>query len=111
MKNVLIALHSSVLASGIESILNSGDGLAVSRVTLLDHQFVPAEGEWLLPTVLVLDEAQALEQIRPLVDLFQAHAGLKILVVNPENNIVHIYERRELCLQAGADLVQVVQSM
>jgi hypothetical protein len=110
LKIVLIAVQSNVLATGIESLLNSVDGLAVSRVMFYDKHVVQTEVERLQPTILVLDEAQALAHVKPLVDLFNGQPGLKIVVVNAENNVVQVYERRELCLQVGTDLVQVVQS-
>ena len=110
MKNVLIAVQANVLATGIESLLKSADGLSVNRIAFSDKNVVYAEIDRLQPTVLVLDEAQALAPVMPLLEIFKVQPGLKILVVNAENNVVQVYERRELSLEAGTDLVLAVQS-
>ena len=107
---MLIAVQANVLATGIESLLKSADDLSVNRIAFSDKNVVLAEIDRLQPTVLVLDEAQTLAQVMPLLELLRVHPDLKIMVVNAENNVVQVYERRELFLKAGTDLVQAVQS-
>ncbi len=110
MKHVLIAVQANVLATGIESVLKSVDGLAVDRIAINDNNVIRAEIDRLQPAILVLEETQAAAQVLPLLELFRLHPELKILVVNADSNVVQVYERRELFLEAGIDLVQAVQS-
>ncbi len=110
MKHVLIAVQAHVLATGIESVLKSVDGLAVDRIAFNDKNIIRAEIDRLQPAILVLEEMQAVAQVLPLLELFRLHPELKILVVNADSNIVQVYERRELFLEAGVDLVHAVQS-
>jgi len=110
LKHVLIAVQANVLATGIESVLKSVDGLAVNRIAFNDKNVIRAEIDRLQPAVLVLEEMQAVAQVLPLLELFRLHPNLKILVVNVDSNVVQVYERRELFLEAGNDLVQAVQS-
>jgi DNA-binding NarL/FixJ family response regulator len=110
LKHVLIAVQANILATGIESVLKTGEGLAVDRIAFNDKNIVRAEIDRLQPAILVLEEMQGLTQVLPLLELFRLHPNLKILVVNADSNIVQVYERRELCLEASIDLVQAVQS-
>ena len=109
MKHVLIAVQAHVLATGIESVLRSVDGLAVNRIAFDDKNIILAEMDRLQPAILVLEEMQALAQVLPLLELFRLHPDLKILVVNSDSNCVQVYERRDLFLEAGIDLVQAFQ--
>ena len=109
LKHVLIAVQANVLATGIESVLKSVDGIAVNRIAFNDKNVIRAEIERLQPAILVLEEMQAVAQVLPLLELFRLHPNLKILVVNVDSNVVQVYERRELFLEAGNDLVQAIQ--
>jgi hypothetical protein len=106
---VLIAVQAHVLATGIESVLKTVDGLVVNRIAFDDKNFILAQMDRLHPTILVLEEMQALAQVLPLLELFRLHPDLKILVVNADSNCVQVYERRNLFLEAGIDLVQAFQ--
>jgi hypothetical protein len=111
LKHVLIAVQANVLATGIESVLKSADGLAIIRIAFSNGKDVRAEIDRLQASVLVLEETQALAQVMPLLELFRVHPGLKILVVKADSNVVQVYERRELLLNAGTDLIQAIQSL
>ena len=106
---MLIAVQTNVLATGIESVLKLGDGIAVDRIVFSDENAIHAEIDRLRPSVLVLEETQAMVPIMLSLKLFRAHTNLKIVVVNADSNVVQVFERRELLLQTGIDLVQAVQ--
>jgi hypothetical protein len=106
---VLIAVQSQVLAAGVESLLTSVAGLQACHADSDELPSLRAAIAAVQPRLLVLDAAQAPVQL--LQALFDGAPGLKVLVVNADNNLVQLYERRELALQVDTDWLHVLQAL
>jgi hypothetical protein len=106
----LIAVSAAVLAAGVEGLLNRTGDFEVIRIVPSEAGTLQREVARLRPAVLIVDGTVPLGELAPALTNEKSPAPFRILVVHPEHNGLHVYDRHEIELQSGMDLVHVLQS-
>jgi hypothetical protein len=99
-----------VLAAGVEGLLARSGGFEVIRIIPGDPGTLRREVERLRPVALIVDKSVALGELAQAMETWKPRGGLRILVVHPEHNSMQIYDRREIELQSGTDLIDILQT-
>jgi hypothetical protein len=110
VKRVLIAVSAAVLAAGVEGLLSRTGSFEVIRIIPSEAGTLQREVERLRPAVLIVDGSVALGELAPALANEKPPVPLRILVVHPEHNGLHVYDRREIELHSEMDLVHVLQA-
>jgi DNA-binding NarL/FixJ family response regulator len=61
------------------------------------------------PDILILDETLRSKQLSELFRVFQDYPDLRILVINPKENVVHVYENQKIRVDRSADLLAAIR--
>jgi DNA-binding NarL/FixJ family response regulator len=110
VKRVLIAVSAAVLAAGVEGLLNRTGGFEVIRILPSEADTLQREVDRVRPTVLIVDQGVPLGDLAPMLENAKSPDRFRILVVHPEHNALQVFDRREVELQSGLDLIQLLQA-
>ena len=96
--NVLLVMNDTVLATSIEGILSRKRRLHINRVSpeCLDLE---EEIENTKPKVIILNPmAFSMQSPECLISMLSDPDVMKVLIVNPENNLVQIFKKQKITL-------------
>jgi hypothetical protein len=110
VNRVLIAISGVVLAAGVEGLLARTGGFEVIRIIPSDEGTLRREVDRLRPAALIVDRGVALTQLAQAMEDWKPRARLRILVVHPEHNSLQVFDRQEIELQSGTDLIEVLRA-
>jgi chemotaxis response regulator CheB len=106
---VLVIYDDQLLSAGIESLLAGRLDLEVKRTTSTGNH-LSKEIRNFTPHVIVLDENLGLTNISTILDLLKDYAKLRIIVVGIDNNLVNIYDKHQVMITRGNDLLTAIHS-
>lgn len=109
MNRVLVAFNEILLGAGVLNLLSREGDLSVTKAQLEDQVGLLHEVERHHPDILILDETLRSKQLSELARIFQIYPDLRILVINPKENVVHVYEKHEIRVDRSADLLAAIR--
>jgi len=109
MNRVLVAFNEILLGAGVLNLLSREGDLSVTKAQLEDQVGLLREVERHHPDILILDETLRSKQLSDLARIFQIYPDLRILVINPKENVVHVYEKLEIRVDRSADLLAAIR--
>ena len=110
VQRILIAISGAVLAAGVEGVLTRTGSFEVVSILPSDEATIRREVDRLQPSALIVDETVPASHLAFSLDDRRLPARMRVLVVHGQNNSLQIYDRQQLELRSGADLVDVLQA-
>lgn len=98
----------SLLAAGIQRLLEEGDGLELSLVAADDAQWL-ARVRQLLPHVIVLDSGDASLGEGAITRLLEEHPKARVVALNLNRTGIEVYQVRRLLHTNAAGLLDAVR--
>jgi hypothetical protein len=102
--------RDDLLATAIESLLHKTCGWQV--IKLLGNQdagLLAREVEKVQPKILFINKGDSTEEYPPPLHLIQDFPEMKIIVINPENNLVEVYKRENIHIKEASDLLSIIE--
>ena len=103
--------RDDLLGTAIESLLHSACGWQV--IKLLGNQdagLLAREVEKVQPKIVFINRGDSTEDYPPPLHLILDFPELKIIVINPENNLVEVYKRQDIHLKDVSELLSIIEN-
>lgn len=110
MKRILVVHGENLLIAGVESLLTHESDLKVMGVGNSNKSYFLQEVDQFHPHVVVIDESSLLADLTFLHYLLKTCPDLRIIVVDEEDNLIHIYEKRVISVAQSTDLINVIRA-
>ncbi len=108
--SVLIVHNRSLLSAGIESLLMCEANLDVFGVFPNNEaSLLRAIGRY-QPDVIILDKSSRITNSIRLLTLLEEYPRMRIVEVNPENNLISLYGKYHILITQVADFLTAVNS-
>lgn len=109
MKRILVILNDPLLAIGVENLLTRETDLTVQSAASCDGKALVHQVENFQPEVIIFDENHPIDQLPVMLNLLKDCPELRFMVVGVNDNRVHIYNKQEILITRGADLVEAIR--
>ena len=96
--NVLLMMDDTALATGIEGILSQNENLHVNRFSPESLGLAEKIGKARPDVVVLSPMACSLQSPECLIGLLSGPDVLKVMIVNPVNNLVQVFNKQEVML-------------
>jgi len=103
--------REDLLGTAVESLLHTACGWQV--IKLLGNQdagLLAREVEKARPKIVIINKGDSTEEYPPPLHLILDFPELKIIVINPENNLVEIYKRENIHIKDASDMLSIIES-
>jgi hypothetical protein len=91
-------------------LTNRKDWEVVSLSNELGIDFLIQEVENINPDVVVVFQNKCVNSLRLLMQLIYARPSLTMITVNPENNAMEVYSKKQISVTEVSDLISIVES-
>lgn len=108
-RRVLVIYSDHLLAAGVESLLTRQGNLTVMSASIHRRNLLGREIVRFQPDVVVLDESLQFTDFPQLLELLKEYPKLRVIVVDTVDNIMHIYDKHQIAVTQGHDLVSAIQ--
>ena len=101
--------REDLLGQAVESILTADRDWQVIKVLgTPDLRALTQEIEKTKPEIVIINQSHSADAFPVLVHLMERFPEMKIITVNPDNNLVEVYNKQKVCLEEVADLLSVI---
>jgi phosphoribosylanthranilate isomerase len=109
-KTIILLGHKGLLGHSVELLLLMQKAWQVIKITN-NQSFIKLlqSVKKASPNVVILHQSQNTGDARLLMRLLQDCPGLKVITVNPDNNIMEVYTKQMLWLREVDDLLSAVE--
>lgn len=102
--------REDLLFTAIESLLHTACGWQVIKILgNQDPALLAREVEKAKPKIVFINKGDSKEEYPTPLQLIQDFPELKIIVINPENNLVEIYKRENIHIKEASDLLSIIE--
>lgn len=113
MNRILILDKEHLLGAGVESLLSQEENITIMGLatdfSIDQNQYLKQEIEQFRPDVVILNNDLLKVYFNLLVGLINLYPEMKFIVVNPLDNRLHVYEKREITIACSDDLVSIIR--
>lgn len=95
-----------LLGEAIESLLTTTKNWLVIRI--YDSQDVHLLAQ-VKPEIVIIHQGHCAENFPPPIKLIESFPELKIITINPENNLMEIYNKQTVCIKGVVDLLSIIE--
>lgn len=108
---VLVITENSLLGLALTNLINASEsGLVVFESTAQEFDELIREINSYTADVILLEQNSAFSGEESLTKLLTLFPKLLLIIVNEEDNWLHIYRRENLLMTSTADLLNVIQT-
>lgn len=101
--------HEDLLGGAVEALLTSQCDWRVIRIfDERDIEALTREVELVKPELMIVNRNSLSGDLQPLLALVQSCSALKIITVNPENNLIEVYDKHLVQLNEIGDLLSII---
>lgn len=98
-----------LLGEAIESLLTSAENWLVLRIyDTQDVRLLAQEVERAKPEIVIIHQGHCTENFAPPIKLIESFPELRIITINPENNLMEIYNKQIICIKGVVDLLSII---
>lgn len=108
IKKVLVVESTCLLDASMESLLSVRNDLQVCAVAYQSVDCLLFEISQFHPDVIIIDDKLLQEVISALLFELLKYPNLRLIGANPENNRLHIYEKKQVLMEESTDFLAVV---
>ena len=110
MKRVLVVQGEHLLSDGISSLLVREGDLDVVNTTYVNGAALFEQMQQEKPSILILEENNGLGEISSIVKLLKDCQVFRMIIIDDQKNLIHIYEKKELAVARSADLITAIRA-
>ena len=107
---MLATFRVLLLGEGIENLLNRGQNIAWVKTTATSGSALADEIKQIRPNVLIADEALQVSELFKMMECLQDYPELRVLIINPIQNSIISYDKKEKLIVDSDDLVGFIQA-
>ena len=107
-RRILVIENDLLLGGGVENLLLQEIGLDVIGISPRDEEELIRQIRSLQPNVVILDEATYLTNSVRLLAMLGHHHSLRLVIINANNDLVHVYHKYDVVLHQISDLIEVL---
>lgn len=101
--------REDVLGKAVEAILTADRNWQVIKVLgNPDVQALTREVELRKPEIIIINRGRCADGFPAPLHLIESFPELKIITVNPDNNVVEVYNKQKFCIEEVADLLSAI---
>lgn len=109
MKQVFVVQSERLLAEGILHLLNRENDIKVFNAMCDDAVLLFKKIQEIKPSVLVLEECSELTDHPTFLSLFNGFPDMRVIVIDENENRMHVYRMQEIAIERSADLVAAIR--
>lgn len=107
-KRVLIIKNTNILGAAIESLLEGYCQHEIKTILLNDQQAIEKELALFHPDIVITDEKTVLKHLLGIADCLQTYPSLRLVILNPDNNKVQVFDKHQFQVQGIEDFLSVL---
>jgi len=101
--------REDLLGKAVESILTADRNWQVIKVLgKPDIKALTQEVEKTKPEIIIINQGPCIEDIPALIQVIENLPEVKIISVNPDNNLVEVYTKQKVRIEEVSDLLSVI---
>ena len=110
-KVVLVWGTESILSSSIQYLLAAKEEWEVISVSNLEEfNTLIASFEQIFSDIVVIHQGELDDPCNLPLQLLQEHAGIRLITISLENNVMDIYNKQSMLVKDASDLVTVIEN-
>jgi len=109
-KTILLWGKDDLLSYSVEFFLTTEKTWKVIYIPIEeDYQILLQALERINPNVVIIQSGDSLSNSNLPAILLQDHAGLKVISLSLNNNLMEVYNKQNILVRSGADLISVIE--
>ena len=101
--------RADLLGEAIESILTMARNWQVIKmIDSPDVRVLTQAVEKFHPDIVIINQRSCADGFLPPIQLIEDFPELRVITVNPDNNVVEVYNKQEICIEEVSDLLCVL---
>lgn len=110
-KTILLWGRGDLLSSSVELFLTTQKGWHVFNLQNDENlETLIKTVDELSPEVVILHQWDRAGALNLPTNLLQGRPGLKVITVNPENNVLEVYSKQDILVKSASDLISVIKA-
>jgi hypothetical protein len=103
--------REDLLGKAVESILTADRNWHVIKIPGdPDFRTLTQEVERISPEIVIINQGPCTDDFPAPIQLLENFPKLKVITVNPDNNLVEVYNKQKFCLKEVSDLLSVIDN-
>jgi chemotaxis response regulator CheB len=107
---VLLCVGNQVLGVGIKQLLSTQDDMQVLALNLFNARELLHSIEYFQPDVVIIDNHLHTKALNKLPHRMEENKQLFVIQVSPNDNSLHIFQRKEVLLEQASDFVSLIRN-
>ena len=110
-KTIVLWGRGDLLSSSVELFLTTQKGWHVFNLQNDENlETLIKTVDELNPEVVIIHQWDRAGALNLPTNLLQGRPGLKVITVNPENNVLEVYSKQDIMVKSASDLISVVNT-
>lgn len=109
MIRVLVINGGDLLFGGVVKLLSQEDDFEVIKRDFSDSSTLISVLEDFRPVVLIINESLLFTDLYAIFDCLRDFSGLRVIALNIQKNLLHIFEKKEYFVGGASDLFDIVR--
>lgn len=110
-KKILLWGQDDLLSTSMELFLTSQEGLEVHNITHQETcETLIQVVDKMNPDVIVINRENCIFDPDLPTTLIKNHAGLKVISISLDNNIMEVYGKQDVLIESVSDFISVIQT-
>jgi hypothetical protein len=110
VKTIVLLGSESLLGHSVEFLLSTEKTWQIDRIS--GHQNfnkLLQDVKKASPSIVILCQTFGGNNARLLTSLLKDHPGLKVITINPRNNLLEIYSKKRVWIKDASDFISIVE--
>jgi hypothetical protein len=108
-KTAILWGRADLLGEAVESILTMARSWQVVKIMdSPDMRALSQAVEKIHPEIVIINQSPCTDGFFPPIQLIEAFPELRVITVNPDNNVVEVYNKQEIRIKEAADLLSII---
>ena len=110
-KTILLWGRGDLLSSSVELFLTNQKEWHVFNLPNDENtESLIKKVDELSPDVVIIHQWDRAGALNLPTNLLQGHPGLKVITVNPENDVLEVYSKQDIMVKSASDLISVIKA-
>jgi len=110
-KTIVLWGRGDLLSSSVELFLATQKGWHVFNLQNDENlETLIKTVDEISPDVVIIHQWDRAGVLNLPTNLLQGRPGLKVITVNPENNVLEVYSKQDITVQSASDLISVINA-
>jgi chemotaxis response regulator CheB len=110
VKRVLVVHSNLLLEAGVESLLLREMDLVVKGISPKSREMLFSDIDHFQPDVILIDHSLLRSDFLTSLICLSEFPEFRVIVINAENNLINVFDKRQFELTRGKDLLNALHS-